>query len=149
MSTETKMNPMIILPYGQMLESQIKLLRDNGICVVTAKDPSKIRFVDPIPAASSRTQMENAAIKLSRLLLNGTWNPPDRSLDRSDFCRFFVEFLVEGTPLDKSGTVADREKIEYNYAHLDEVRKMAREDARAERESKKAKQAATAPPKNT
>jgi hypothetical protein len=56
------MKPMIILPPGVMDDENIKLLRENDICVVVAEDPAKVRFVDPIPAASNRAQMEQAAI---------------------------------------------------------------------------------------
>ena len=49
------MKPMIILPPDVMDKENIDLLRENGICVVVAKDPAKVRFVDPIPAVASRT----------------------------------------------------------------------------------------------
>lgn len=62
------MKPMIILPPDTMSEDNIKLLRENDICVVTATNPGQVKFVDPIPAASSQTQMERSAIRLSRIL---------------------------------------------------------------------------------
>ncbi len=69
------MKPIIIIPEGAMSAESIKELRDNGICVVEAKDPACVKFLDPIPAAQGRTNVEDAAIQLSRKILNkGFWN---------------------------------------------------------------------------
>jgi len=100
------MKPIIILPPNQMSEADIAELRKNDLCVVVAKDPAKVKFVDPIPAQSSRTQIEDAAIKLSRVLLNRQWgkwtNSP--SLDHSDLSRIYASLLLVGTPLDGSNS---------------------------------------------
>jgi hypothetical protein len=129
------MKPMIILPPGVMDDENIKLLRENDICVVVAEDPAKVRFVDPIPAASNRAQMEQAAISLSRKILNrGFWNDPST---RDEMCRWYVELLVSGTPLDPGGTIEEQVDNAYHSERLEEARKMAREDARAERAKKK------------
>lgn len=133
------MKPMILLAPNQMTEPNIKQLRDNGICVAVAKDPSKIRFVDPIPAMSSRTQIENAAIKLSRLLLNGQWSGPSQ-MGAMDFAKLYVELLIEGTPLDKNGTIEEQEEGMITFARQVELQKIGREEARASRAAKKAQE---------
>jgi len=131
------MKPMIILPPEVMDNENITLLRENGICVVVAKDPAKVRFVDPIPAASSRTKVEQAAITLSRKVLkHGFWN---NDATRQLLASNYVDILVKGTPLDPDPSQEEVEKEVYHAARLDEMRKLAREDARAERAAKNAK----------
>jgi len=127
-----------------MSQADIKKLESNQICIVVARDPARVKFFDPIPAVSSRTEIENAAIKLSRLCLNGSWTGSN-TLDRKDLTKFFVEFLVKGTPLDPNGTREEVESGVYDNAKWDEIRRLAREDARAEREAKK--KALQEPPK--
>lgn len=136
---KTGMKPMMIVPPGLFSDSARKQLKDNGICVVVAKDPAKVRFMDPIPAISSRSAMEGACIKMSRLLLNRMWGDFTTSghLTQEDIVKMFVSFLVEGTDLGKDPTKSETEKEVYDQAHWDEVRKIAREDARAEREAQK------------
>lgn len=126
------MKPIIIVPPKVLNDEALTLLRENGLCVIVADDPSKVRFLDPIPSASSRTSIESAAVKLSRILLNGMWGNYSTSgvIGRDEFCKIFVDILVDGTPLQKGPTQAEVEKREYDAAHLDEVRKIAREDAR-------------------
>lgn len=140
------MKPMIIIPPEVMSEDHMKILRDNGICVVVASEPSKVKFVDPIPAGSSRTQMENAAIRLSRTLLNWTVTDtdgrPSHSVSKGDVARFFVEFLVEGTPLSKNGTREDQEQEIIDRARREELYRIGQEEARAERTKKKAEKLA-------
>lgn len=127
------MKPMIILPSDVMSKDDIEILRANNICVVVATDPSKVRFVDPIPAQSSRTDIENAAIKLSRKILSGHFNEDSTKT----FAQMYVSLLVQGTPLDSRPSQAEMEKRAYDESKLEEVRKLAREDARAERFAKK------------
>lgn len=131
--------PMIILPPGNMDAENIGLLRQNGICVVVSEKPQEVKFVDAMAAVSSRTQIEQAAIKLSRYLVtvkssDGTdgW-----SMTKKDITAHFVRLLIEGTPLDPQGTIEEREKKIYDATHEDEVRRIAREDARAERAARK------------
>ena len=131
---EVKMKPMMIVPPKTFSEGDLQLLRDNGICIVETADPAAVRFVDPLPVVSSRSEMERAAIALSRKLLTKghcPWN--DTTL--GDIARMFADLLLEGTSLD-----ADRVQLEestYNEAHHEEIRKIAREDARAARAAKK------------
>ena len=122
-----------------MSEVDIAELRKNDICVVVAKEPSKVKFVDPIPASSSRTTIENACIKLSRVLLNNTWRGMINSghLSAKDFAWLYIQMLSGGTPLDERGDIAEQEQAIVNRARREELEKMAREDARAEREAKK------------
>lgn len=131
---------MIILSPDVMTEENIKLLRDNQICVVVAKDPAKVRFVDPIPASSSRTQIEDAAIKLSRVLLNRQWGHLSSSneIGVATFSRLYIECLMGGTPLDANGTKQEQEQRYFDSVKRSEVEKLAKEEAKAERAAAKA-----------
>jgi len=133
------MQPMIILPPEMMSEQNIQALRDNGICVVEAKDPSKIKFVDPIPAVSSRTGIENAAIQLSRCVLNGMGRclVENGKMDRVSIMRQYIDFLVVGTPLDPNPPREQIEREVFDKTKEEEIRKIAREEARTERKEKK------------
>lgn len=136
MKTEemNKMKPIIILPPDTMHSDAIKALRDNGICVVVAKNPEAVKFIDPIPAISSRTEMENAAIKLSRRLMAGELVGQDY---RKNINSLFVDLLVKGTSLDVNGSKQEQQERIYEQEKIDEIRRLARQDAKAERESKK------------
>lgn len=120
-----------------MSPEDIKMLRDNAICVVVATNPATVKFLDPIPAAASRTKIENAAIALSRIILKrGTYD--DNS--RGSFAKMYVDLLAKGTPLDPEPSLAEREKEYFDQAKLDELRRLAKEEAKAERAAaKKAK----------
>lgn len=136
------MKPVIILPPNTMSEEHIKQLRDNDLCVVVAEDPSKVQFVDPIPSVSNRTEMEAAAIRMSRLLLSKRWGDYTSSstIGQDDMCRMYVDLLVKGTPLDWRKTTEERRQEIFDTAKDEETRKIAREEARTEREAKKAAQ---------
>lgn len=117
-----------------MSAEDIKTLRDNGICVVVATDPAKVKFVDPIPSVSSRTEIENAAIQLSRRLFRGDLFPPNRK----DFANLYIDCLIKGTPLDSNYVEpAIREKAVFDTAKEDELKRLAREEAKAERAAAK------------
>jgi hypothetical protein len=133
------MKPMMIIPVGALSKEDIQRLNDNDICVVEAKDPALVKFVDPIPIVSCRTQIEHAAIQLSRRLLNytkETW-PYRGELGYSDVSKIFVELLLKGTPLDSKPT---KEEIEEGIFSETKA-----EEAHAERAAKK--QAAATKPK--
>jgi hypothetical protein len=66
------MKPVLILPRDAMSEHDIDLLKENGFCVVIAKKPALVKFLDPIPAISSRTEIEAAAIRTTEHFLNKT-----------------------------------------------------------------------------
>lgn len=130
------MKPMMILPPDVMDDANIQLLRDNDICVVVSSDPSKVRFVDPIPAVSNRTEMENAAIQLSRKILAKDINYQG---DKQKFAAMYVDLLVKRTPLDPNVDVKKKHKEEiFEYEKADEIRRLAREEAKAERDAAKA-----------
>lgn len=135
------MKPMIIVQPDVMSEADIELLRKNDICVVVAKDPSKVKFVDPIPAASSRNQIENAAIQLSRILLNRQWTHVSNcsQIGHAEISRLYIDALIQGTELDRNGSQLEQETRIYNSEKADELRRLAREEAKAERAALKKK----------
>lgn len=141
MSSSLSMDPIMIIPPGLMEEADIKLLLDNSICVVVvAKDPAQVRFMDPLPAISSRTDIENAAIQLSRKILNpATWSDSTHTKQFSDM---FVKLLIEGTPLDPRPSQREQEKEHSWSVRRDEIARIAREEVRAERVAAKASEAA-------
>lgn len=119
-----------------MSADDIALLRANDLCVVVSTSPAEVKFVDPLPAQSSRTQMEHAAIQLSRKLLTGQcW---DEGTTRT-FAKMYVDILVKGTPLDSQPTQAEQEKQVFDVEKRDELRRLAREEAKAERAEAKSK----------
>lgn len=131
------MKPMIILPPNAMSSEHMKLLRENHICVVTAKNPAEVKFVDPIPAVSSRSKIEDAAIRFSRKVLNqGYWSTDST---RKELSATFFEILVNGTPLDPKPSQKEQEQKAYDFERIEEMRRLAREDAKAERAALKAK----------
>ena len=133
----------MILPPNVMTAEDVKMLRENDLCVVVAKDPARVKFVDPIPAASSRTQIENAAIQLSRkLLTTHVWDENTRR----NVAAMYIDLLVKGTPLDPNGTKEEQEQRIFDEEKRDELRRLAKEEAKAERAA--AKQKALAKPEN-
>lgn len=132
------MKPIIILPPKTMSDEDIKQLRANDLCVVVAEDPARVKFVDPIPATSSRTRMEDAAISLSRIILNGQWGNYTSSgaISRGDATSIYVDLLVEGTPL--APNYRSPQQV-FDLAKHEELQRLAREEAKAERAAAKAK----------
>lgn len=133
---KNSMKPIIIVPPDTISAEDIKILRENNLCVVVATNPAAVKFVDPIPASSSRTEIENAAIQLSRRLLHGELIGPDY---RKNITALYVDLLVKGTPLDSRPTRAEEEQEIFDYAKRDEIRRLAKEEAKAERAAAKAK----------
>lgn len=124
-----------------MTAEDIKEMRDNGLCVVVAEDPAAIKFLDPIPSAMDRTKQEAAAIALSRKIMSpGFW---DNSDTRKSMTAHFVDLLVAGTSLDPKPTKEEAEKKIFSDEKAEEIRKIAREEARSERSAAKAQAAAT------
>lgn len=143
-----KMKPMIFLPPEMMSPAEIAKLEANGVCVVVAKDPARVKFVDPIPAVSSRTKIEDAAIRLSRRILNpGFWTGDYAEKTRSEMTRAYVDILIEGTPLDRNPTGEELERRIFNAAKSDELRRLAKEEAKAERAAMKLKEPKDKPEK--
>ena len=135
------MKPIIIMPEGVMDQANIDLLNANDICVVVAKEPQAVRFIDPLPAMSSRTQMESAAIQLCRKLLNGYGYSNNGYIQYQELCRLYTQLLTEGTVLGTGETEEERLAEIRRYEKEAEVRRLAREEAKAEREAAKAKAA--------
>jgi len=134
------MKPMIVVPPGTITKEDIARLDENGVLVVEAKDVAAVRFIDPIPVQSSRTEIEAAAIQLSRRLLRGdNFGGPNGMITWKDVNRMFVECLVKGTPLSEGPTQAEYEAKIVSQERESELRKIAREEARAERAAKKAR----------
>jgi len=131
------MKPIIVIPPNTISDRDITLLRENGLCVVKAKDPSKVKFIDPIPCQSSRTEMEDAAIKLSRRLLAGDLVGADY---RKNVAALYVDILVKGTALDIKGSREEQEQQLFDSAKREEIARLAREEAKAERVTQKTKQ---------
>lgn len=138
---QPKMKPMIILPPDEMSPDDIQRLRDNDICVVVTKHPQSVKFVDPIPVQTSRTQIEHAAIMLTRKLFSGALFRDNKR----DFANLYVECLIAGTPLDGNGTAEEQEQRIFDAAKRSELERLAREEATAERAAKKAKKDSPAP----
>lgn len=139
------MKPLIIMPKGAMSSKDKEKLTKNNICVVEAETPSLVKFVDSVPEIASRTQIEQAAIQLSRKVLDkNTWgyNNSDTS---KEMAKMYVDLLVKGTPLDPRPTQEEQEKEIFNQAKADELRRLAREEARAERAAKKNKKIERSP----
>lgn len=84
-----------------MEDDQIEMLRENEICVVVAKDPAAIKFMDPIPSMSSRTQMEAAAIELSRRIMTGQTGRTFMG-STTQAAAMWAEILMEGNPLESN-----------------------------------------------
>lgn len=130
------MKPIVIIPPDLMSKDDIDILRGNDICVVVATDPAKVRFLDPIPAAQNRSKIESAAILLSRRLLNGVNS--GSVFHKSDFARMYMELLIQGTPLDQNGTSEEQEQRAFDYEKRAETERLARAEAKAERDARKA-----------
>lgn len=146
MSDENKMRPIIILPPDFMSQEDIAKLEGNLLCVVVAKEPDKVKFVDPIPSISSRTKIEDAAIQLSRRLLTGrgfnfgkAYNSNNGVLSQREIAEIFCDILTQASPLQRDDTKDERKQAIYNVAFDEETRKLAREDAKRERDAKKTK----------
>lgn len=69
------------------------MLRDNGLCVVEAKDPSTIRFVETPLMDYSR--QEQAAIALVKKILMDNSNV----VSRSEITHFLTTELMKGSPV--------------------------------------------------
>lgn len=103
MSTETtvtRMKPVIVLPPKSVSKADIKELRENGICVIVAKDPSVVRFIEPPP--NGYNEQEKAAIKLCRYLVR---RDNTASCGRQEIMALLAHFFIEGSPLQTVATV--------------------------------------------
>lgn len=141
------MKPLIIMPKGAMSAKDKEKLTKNGICVVEAETPSLVKFVDSVPEIASRTQIEQAAIQLSRKVLDkNTWHYSSGT--EKDMAKMYIDLLIKGTPLDPRPTQAEEEKQIFDQAKADELRRLAREEAKAERAASKVAKKKTEHPSN-
>jgi hypothetical protein len=141
------MQPILIVPPDTISDEDIKKLNDNGICTVVSKQPDAVKFLDPIPSISTRTEIEDAAIQLSRKLMSKSWWNA-QATNRDEIVRTYVDVLVKGTRLDPAPSNKEVEMQVFNQARKEELERLAREEVRAERaaarEAKKAELAAKA-----
>lgn len=129
------MKPVIILPQKAMSDADIDIMRQNGICVVVAKDPAAVKFIDPLPALADRSGQEQAAVMLSRKILGpGFWSSDDT---RKLMAETYVDILLKGTALDPKPTEKEMERVLFTAEKRAEIAKIAREEARAERLAEK------------
>ena len=144
----TTIKPVLIVPVGTFQKGDMERLNDNFFCVVEAKDPAAVKFLDPIPSAAERTKIEEAAIILSRRLLSNnlrSFSGEIINLTRENICKLYVEILSEGTKLDQD---IDKSERIFSTEKRNELERLAREEARAERAAEKAKKlASTVKPK--
>lgn len=138
-----KMKPVIILPPETMSKEDIERLMENGMCVVVAKEPALVKFMDPIPAVAGRSIVEQAAIDLSRkILAPGFWQSDDT---RKTIATTYYDLLIRGTPLDpKLAQKKEMEQRIFDDEKQNELRRLAKEEAKAERDAVKAEKAAAA-----
>lgn len=89
------MKPVIIITPDNLGEEDIKQLRDNGVCVVIAKDPSGLKYYDYTPKKIG--SMDQAAIDCFRTLLNAGkgWEHL-----QSNFGAMFAQRLIKGTDME-------------------------------------------------
>lgn len=79
-----------------MSEEDMQRLRDNGMCVVVAEDPSQVNFIDPLPCISSRTEIDYAAIQMAKKVLRPeTWQEGINSIGYRLCIRLFSNFILE------------------------------------------------------
>lgn len=89
-----KVKPVLILPIGCISKSDMKVLKNNGICVVEAKDPSAVRFLEP-PIVNDYSIQEKAAIELCRYYCQ----KETFMISKDNFNNTLVHFLINGTKL--------------------------------------------------
>src|SRR5712664_689478 len=142
---DNRMKPILIIPVDTMAAEHIKRLNDNGICPVEAKNPALVKFLDPIPSAAERSQLEIATLKFSRKMLNReTFINAQRNWIEygfADVCRLFMACLIEGRALDSNPTKQEKEEVYFEQEKRHELQRLAKEEAKAERTAAKAKAA--------
>jgi len=126
------MKPIVLLPEGEMKPQDIAKLTANGICIVECKDPARVKFLDPIPSAASRSKIEQAAIMLSqKIMRQGYWSDP---ATRNLVIATYFDILVKGTPLDPLRVL---EQEIFDEEKENEIRRLARVEAKEQRDAAK------------
>lgn len=95
-----QMKPMIVLPVGEVTPEDIQQLRDNGICVIEAKEPANVRFVEPLESSLGQDDFARAAIQLTRRILCGEVG----GFAKGDCSKLLAEILIKGSPIDPAET---------------------------------------------
>lgn len=114
------------------------MLRSNDFIVVVSKHPAAVKFLDPIPSSKDRGKIEQAAIQLSRKILHREWGHIQQGpLDHTVAVKLFVECLIHGTALDENGSTDEQLDNAYLREKTAEYQRLARADAKAERDAKK------------
>jgi hypothetical protein len=90
------MKPILIIPPDQMSKEDIDRLRENDICVVEAKEPSEIRFVDP-PPSGNYDQVVEASLALSRWVINN----PTGTFEAKTLSAYWAQMLMGAHPIRK------------------------------------------------
>lgn len=90
--------------------------------------------------------MEEAAIKMSRILLNARWRFVSggaivESVTKNQIRSVYLDCLIEGTALSDDGSREQQERKIIDSARAEELAKIGREEARAEQAAKKAAKA--------
>lgn len=93
MSEPSKIRPVIILPPDEMSEDDIGKLNNNGFCVVVAKHPDQVRFMEP--PLQSYPAPERAALKLCRVIMASR----EKNVTLQDLTQRLCDFLMEGVPI--------------------------------------------------
>lgn len=132
---ENSMQPVIILPPWQMSPEDLQRLRDNCLCVVESQNPERVKFLDPIPAAAERGKIETAAIELSRKIMKSGFWESNHTLQL--VIEHFFDILVKGSKLDPKPSQQEREQQIFDEEKQMEIRRLAREEAKAERLAQK------------
>ncbi len=138
MNEADRMKPIIVLRKGTMSAEDIKELRGNWLCVVESEDPSTLKFLDPIPAAAERTKVEDAALALSRKMLDPTtWTSGLESGAYRHIANTFVDLVMRGTRIDRNPSQQETERAIFDEAKAEELRRLAREEAKTERKAQR------------
>ena len=99
------MKPILVLPPDNMSAEDIALLREIDICVVVAKNPADLRFIDP-PPTGNYDQVTEASLNLSRLIINNT----DKNYSTRELASFWAQALINAHPVRKQ-TVTKTEEV--------------------------------------
>lgn len=141
MNVKDNMKPIVILPPGAMTDDNMTMLRENGLCVVVAENPPAVKFLDPITAVIGRTAVESAAIELSRKVLNPesyARYAAGAGPSRAGWAAIYIDILVKGTSLQPGPTEQELQQEAFDSEKYEELRRLAREEAKEERAAAKA-----------
>ena len=96
---DLKMKPVMIVPKGALSKADLKRLNDNFICVVEAKDPAAVRWMEPYPQGYNVQEL--AAIELARGLLRDGKLPGHGYNVKQTVGALYAEILLRSDPLKR------------------------------------------------